>query len=210
MNFPLGYESGFLILAGGFLFGYFLESSGLGSPRKLNAQFSFRDWTVFKVMFTAIVVAAAGLYLLNGSGWLALDSLKVHTPYYYSMAVGGALLGAGLTIGGYCPGTSVAGLFSGRLDGFFFMLGLVLGSLLFGFAYSWIKPLYFAAKGPARQTLAQLTGLPDWGILLSLIILAVLGFWLGNRLEAHGKGPISARELSNCTFAGKNDEKNHQ
>jgi len=196
MNFPLGYESGFLVLVGGFLFGFFLESAGLGSPRKLNTQFSFRDWTVFSVMSTAIVVAAIGLWLLDSSALLPTSSIKVHTPYYYAMALGGALLGAGLTIGGYCPGTSVTGLFSGRLDGLFFMFGLVLGSLLFGFVYPWIKPLFLTARGPARFSLAQLFGLPGWVVLLTLVIFAVLGFCLGSRFETRANGPLSATQLS--------------
>lgn len=196
MDFPLAYEGGFLILAGGFLFGWFLEVSGLGSPRKLNAQFTFRDWAVFKVMFVAIVVAAAGLWLLTEPGWLHMVALKVPTPYYYAMALGGALLGAGLAIGGYCPGTSVVGLFSGRLDGLFFMFGLLLGTALFGLSFSSIKPLFLAARGSQGQTLAQLTGLPGWGVLLLLITLALLGFWLGSWFEGRGAGIISARDLT--------------
>ena len=196
MNFPLEYEGGFLILAGGFLFGWFLEVSGLGSPRKLNAQFTLRDWTVFKVMFIAIVVAAAGIWLLTQPGWLRMDMLKVPTPFYYATALGGALLGAGLAIGGYCPGTSVVGFFSGRLDALFFMLGMLFGVLLFGLLFPLIKPLFLAAKGPKGQSLAQLTGLSGWGILLFLIILAIAGFWLGSRFEARGDGTITSRDLT--------------
>lgn len=47
-------------LSCGILFGYVLENAGFGSPLKLTAQFRLSDWSVFKVMFTAIVVAAAG------------------------------------------------------------------------------------------------------------------------------------------------------
>ena len=61
--FPLndnGMLSGLLC---GVLFGYVLENAGFGSPVKLSAQFKLTDWAVFKVMFTAIVVAA-----VTGSG----------------------------------------------------------------------------------------------------------------------------------------------
>ena len=48
----------------GVLFGWVLESAGFGSPCKLTGQFKLNDWSVLKVMFTAIVVAgAAGLVL---------------------------------------------------------------------------------------------------------------------------------------------------
>ncbi len=54
----------------GVAFGYILENAGFGSPRKLTEQFTLRDWSVLKVMFTAIVVAAAGLQGLAALGVL--------------------------------------------------------------------------------------------------------------------------------------------
>jgi uncharacterized membrane protein len=39
-------------------FGAALEMSGFGDSRKLAAQFYFKDITVLRVMFTAIVVAS--------------------------------------------------------------------------------------------------------------------------------------------------------
>ena len=52
------------------LFGYVLENAGFASPRKLTAQLRFSDWSVFKVMFTAIIVAAIGLYAAAEFGWM--------------------------------------------------------------------------------------------------------------------------------------------
>ena len=52
-------------LASGILFGYVLEQAGFGSPCKLTAQFRLTDWSVFKVMFTAIIVASLGILLLQ-------------------------------------------------------------------------------------------------------------------------------------------------
>lgn len=51
--------NGGLFLLAFILFGFFLEVSVLGSPRKLIAQFTLRDWTVFKVMFVAIARSVA-------------------------------------------------------------------------------------------------------------------------------------------------------
>ncbi len=82
--FPLndaGMVSG---LVCGFLFGFVLENAGFGSPCKLTAQFSLRDWSVFKVMFTAIVVTAAGLWLLQLAGVLKADA--AHSGDFPSIA----------------------------------------------------------------------------------------------------------------------------
>lgn len=196
MNFPLENSGMPAIVVAGFFFGYFLEVSGLGSPRKLTAQFTLRDWSVFKVMFTAIVVAAAGLWLFDVLGWHRFDALKTPTPFYWAMALGGALLGAGMAIGGYCPGTSVVGLFSGRLDAVFFMLGMLIGTALFGASFDDLQGLYLAALGPKGQTLSALTGLPTWLLLLLLAGLAAGGFRLGAWFESRRGGVIHARELA--------------
>jgi len=196
MIFPLGNGGSLIVLIAGFLFGYFLEVSGLGSPRKLNAQFTLRDWSVFKVMFVAIVVAAVGLWLFEAAGWLRFDALKVQTTFFWAMAVGGALLGAGLAIGGYCPGTSVVGLFSGRLDALLFMLGMLIGTLLFAANFDLLQGFYQAGQGPKGQTLVALTGWPTWLILLLLAGLAAAGFRLGAWLETRRGGVISASELA--------------
>ena len=41
----------------GIAFGFALERAGLGSARKLTGQFYGTDFTVFKVMFSAILTA---------------------------------------------------------------------------------------------------------------------------------------------------------
>ena len=196
MSFPLENSGIAAVLVAGFFFGYFLEVSGLGSPKKLTAQFTLRDWSVFKVMFVAIVVAAAGLWLLSLAGWLRFDALKVQTTFFWAMAIGGALLGAGMAIGGYCPGTSVVGLFSGRLDAVLFMLGMLIGTTLFAANFDALQGLYLAAQGPKGQTLGSLTGLPAWLIVLLLAWLAIAGFRLGAWFESRSGGAISAKELA--------------
>ena len=196
MNFPLENSGILIVVLAGVLFGYFIESAGLSSPRKLTAQFALRDWTVFRVMFVAIVVAAAGLWMFDAAGWLRFDALKVPTMFFWAMALGGALLGAGLAIGGYCPGTSVVALFSGRIDALFFMLGILIGTMVFAVSYDSLQPLYQTGKGPARQTLAGLTGLPTWLLLVVLAGLAWGGFRLGAWFESRRGGTISAKDLA--------------
>jgi hypothetical protein len=149
--FPLndnGMISGLLC---GVLFGYVLENAGFGSPAKLSAQFRLTDWAVLKVMFTAIVVAAFGLWLMRLGGLLKPDSIAVPQAAMAGAAVGGALVGAGFAVGGYCPGTSVAGLFSGRLDALVFIVGVVLGTIgfavFYGAALKSLKAAWLIAEG---------------------------------------------------------------
>ena len=179
----------------GALFGYFLEVSGLGSPKKLNAQFVLKDWSVFKVMFTSIVVAAIGLWILDMLWLIDYSTFRIPTTFFWAMLIGGALLGIGLNIGGYCPGTSIVGFFSGRIDALFFMIGMIIGVLLFAVFFEFIEPLYLSAQGPEGQTLSELIHLPSWTIVIILFILAVVGFLLGNKFEEKNNGVISSRDL---------------
>lgn len=194
MTFPLEHAPLWLMLALGILFGFFLEAGGLGSPRKLAAQLSLHDWSVFKAMSAAIVVAAVGLYLSDLAGLLALKEIKIPMPFYGAMAAGGALLGIGMAVGGYCPGTSVVGLFTGRLDALFFMLGMAGGVLLFSWFCGDLMGLFMSGQGAKRETLVSLSGWPVWAILLGLGGLAWAGFRLGARFEARGAGIIGADE----------------
>lgn len=196
MTLPLyddGVASGLLC---GVLFGYVLESAGLASPRKITAQFRLTDWTVFKVMFTAIVVSAAGLAGAAAAGLLPAGSIFVPTTFFWAILTGGILLGAGMAIGGYCPGTSAVALGTGRLDGVFFMIGMVLGTGAFAAVYEPIKGFYLAAQGPQAQTLDGLFGIPVWAVLAILVIIGLLGFALGAFLERRHDGVLSAEQIT--------------
>jgi len=198
------YDAGFwpaLLL--GLFFGLALEGAGFGSPRKLTAQFTLRDFAVFKVMFTAVLVAATGLWLAETAGLIAGNSVYVPTLYFWAIALGGALIGAGFALGGYCPGTSATGLASGRWDALVFIAGMVVGVWIFAGAFDAIEPLYLAAEGPKSQTLDQLIGLPTPVILAVFAVVAVVGFRLGSRLEARFGGPVGAAEIVGGEATGR-------
>ncbi|QID19529.1 YeeE/YedE family protein [Nitrogeniibacter mangrovi] len=185
----VGLASGLLC---GFLFGYVLENAGFGSPCKLTAQFRLSDWSVFKVMFTAIVVTAVGLYLLRVAGVLAPDSVYVPPAFLGAVAIGGAFIGAGFAVGGYCPGTSVVGMFSGRVDGLLFSLGLVAGTWVFAGAFDAVEGWTTAGDSAAGDTLPLALGLPEWLILAVLVAAAVAIFIVGGRIEQRFNGPLDA------------------
>jgi len=196
MTWPL-YDKGMIAaLALGFLFGLVLEGGGLGSARKLTGQFTLRDFTVVKVMFTAVVVAATGLWLSEVLGLIGHRGVFIPTLYLWSLAAGGALIGAGFSLGGYCPGTSAVGLAGGRLDALVFIVGMVAGVGAFAAVFEPILPFYRAARGPKGQTLDQLLGLPTPLILIALAAMAAVMFWLGGRIERRFGGPISAAEVA--------------
>lgn len=195
MSMPLydgGAASGLLA---GIMFGYVLEGAGFGSPRKLTAQFRLNDWSVFKVMFTAVIVAAAGLWLAEVAGVIAVKAVYIPTLFFWAVAAGGALIGAGFALGGYCPGTAVAGLGSGRLDAIVFIIGMMAGTALFAALFGPLESFYMAGQGPEGQTVPALLGVPDWVILVAMVVAAAAGWQLGSSLERRRGGPVTVESI---------------
>jgi len=166
----------------GFFFGLFLERGGLGDPHKLTGVFYLTDFVVPKVMFTAILVAASGLYLLSDLKLLDMNRVWIVPTFFWPQLTGGALFGIGFVVSGYCPGTSVAGLASGRLDALVTMIGIGAGSLLFAVLYPLIEGFYqSSAMGGA--TLPGVLGISHWIVLAVLVIVAGLMFFFMERYE---------------------------
>lgn len=179
----------------GVLFGFVLENAGFGSPCKLTAQFQLHDWSVFKVMFTAIVVTALGLYGLRTAGLMPADAVFVPTSFLMAAAVGGAFVGAGFAIGGYCPGTSVVGLFSGRLDALVFLVGLLLGTVVFAGLYGpAIEAIMAMGEVQAGDTFTDAYGIPEVAMLALLIAALAAVFYLGAWFERRSAGPVTSEQ----------------
>ena len=176
----------------GFAFGFVLESAGFGSPCKLTAQFRLTDWSVFKVMFTAIVFTSVGLMLARWIGLVSPDQLFVPSALLGAAAIGGALVGAGFAVGGYCPGTSVVGVMSGRLDAIVFLLGLMVGTLVFAGAYEQLEAWTLAGEFAGGDTLPQALGVSDLWVNIGMVIAAVAVFVGGSAMERRGQGVVTA------------------
>jgi uncharacterized membrane protein YedE/YeeE len=163
-------------------FGFFLERAGFGSARKLVSQFYLNDLAVFKVMFTAIVTAMLGVTYLSWMGVLDLSLVYLTPTYIWPQVVGGLLLGVGFVVGGYCPGTSVASMATGRLDGLAFALGLPAGTLLFAVLFPWMQGFY-ASGDLGVRTLPQVLGLSHGLVVFAVVVMAVGCFAGATALE---------------------------
>ncbi len=159
----------------GFGFGWILERAGFSSARKLAAQFYLYDMTVLKVMFTAIVTTAVGLWLFSAIGWLDLSYVYVTPTSFGAQLFGGLLLGAGFILGGFCPGTSVTATATGSGDGLTYMAGFVAGLAVYAIALpSW--ELWANAHSVGELTLPQLFGIPYGAVVLGVVVLALAAF----------------------------------
>ncbi|WP_028571716.1 DUF6691 family protein [Desulfonatronum lacustre] len=120
----------------GLVFGFLLQKGGVGKYNVLIGQLLLQDWTVVKIMLTAIIVGMIGVSTLHH-----FDKVNLHVKPTRIGAniIGGLLFGAGFALVGYCPGTAAAALGQGSWDALFGMAGLIAGSWMFAELSGWTK-----------------------------------------------------------------------
>lgn len=179
----LGHWNSYIVyLLIGFAFGYVLEIAGFGNSMKLSGQFYFKDQTVLKVMFSAIVVAMVLIFLASGLGLLDYNLVWVNPTYLWPGIVGGLIMGVGFIVGGFCPGTSLVAAATLKIDGLFFALGTFFGIFLFGetvplFADFWNSSYL------GRFTIQDWLGLETGTVVLLVVLMALFMFWGAEQLE---------------------------
>lgn len=171
-----------LALLIGIGFGWALERAGLGNARKLAAQFYLIEFTVFKVMFSALVTAMLGVFWLGRLGLVDIASIYVPETFLAPQLVGGLIFGVGFVVCGLCPGTSCVAAATGRIDGLATMGGMFTGVLGTGLVFSRIAGFYDSTARGAF-TLPQLLGLPYAVVVALVVLMALAGFSVAERLE---------------------------
>ena len=187
----------------GFGFGAALEMGGFGDTRKLAGQFYFKDMTVLKVMFTAIVVAAVLIAGASAFGLLDMTRVWVNPTYLWPGIVGGLVMGVGFIVGGFCPGTSIVAASTLKVDGMIFLGGALVGVYVFGETVSSFEP-FFLSSYMGRFTLDQWLGLPMGVAVLLVVAMALFMFWGAELLERRfGKGEAWSAIALRPRSAGK-------
>ena len=169
----IGYITALLIGVG---FGASLEMSGFGDSRKLSAQFYFKDMTVLKVMFTAIIVAMALIFLSSSLQILDFKRVYVNKTYLIPGIVGGLIMGVGFIVGGFCPGTSIVATSTLKIDGFVFVSGVAFGTFIFGESLPSFKA-FSTSSYMGRYILPEWLGLSTGSTVLLVILMALIMFY---------------------------------
>lgn len=173
LDSPFGWAVSLIV---GVAFGFWLERAGFGSSRKLAAIFYLRDFAVVQVMFTALATAALGLVAFDALGWYDASAVFQMETLLAPQILGGLIFGAGFVMGGWCPGTALVGIASGKLDALVFLGATLLGSLVYAAAFPLLAPLQeLGACG-----IVTLPGLLHWtpGVVAAAVVaMALLVFF---------------------------------
>jgi uncharacterized membrane protein YedE/YeeE len=176
MNFPVSAETArWLAIPMGIIFGVLLHRGGVANYNVIVNQFRFKDFTVLKIMFTAIIVGGIGVLLLKTTG---------HAQYHIKPAnmlgvsLGAALFGVGMALYGYCPGTGVAAMATGSIHATVGFAGMLVGGVLYALSFTWVEANIQKVAALGKLRLPDVTGVPDWGWFVILVAIAGVVFWL--------------------------------
>jgi uncharacterized membrane protein YedE/YeeE len=163
-------------LAMGAVFGVALEKSRVFEPGVIVGQMQLRNFLMLKVFLTAVATSLVVLAALHGFGLVALHP---KTTMYLADALGGGLLGVGITLAGACPGTVAAQIGAGYRDAWFTLLGGLAGAVAFTYAEPVLRPVLLTGSG--AMTLDVLVGVPFWQLALGIaallaVVLAILEY----------------------------------
>ncbi|MBN1956071.1 MAG: YeeE/YedE family protein [Anaerolineae bacterium] len=156
----------------GIVFGFLLQKGGVTKYDVIIGQLLLEDWTVLKIMLSAVVTGMIGLHLMKSLGWIQLDPKP---GSWGRNAVGGLIFGLGFALLGYCPGTIAGAMGSGYLDAMVGGLaGILLGSGLFAAAYPRLRKGILKKGNFDSLTLPRLLKVNDWVVIVPLSALIVL------------------------------------
>jgi uncharacterized membrane protein YedE/YeeE len=160
----------------GLVFGFLLQKGGVGKYHILVGQLLLQDFTVMKIMLTAIVVGMVGIFTLHRLGKV---NLHLKPTRLGSNVIGGLIFGAGFALIGYCPGTVATALGQGNYDGLFAMLGLIIGSYVYAEASRGLKKIVeqWGEKGklmlPDALRMSRLVFIPIFAVFLVAVIVGL-------------------------------------
>ena len=154
----------------GLLFGFLLQKGGVAKYHVLIGVLLLEDFTVIKVMLTAIIVGSIGIFSLHALG---LVKLHIKPTRYAANIIGGLLFGIGFALIGYCPGTGAAALGQGNWDAVFGIVGLMAGSYLYAEASGVLGNTVEKWGDRGKLMLPELVKMSLWTFLMIFIPVLV-------------------------------------
>jgi hypothetical protein len=162
-----------LLLGGitGLIFGFLLQKGKVTRYETIVGQFLLKDFTVLKVMLTAMAVGSIGIYGMLQLGMI--EHLHVKGAQVVNNLAGGVIFGVGMAILGYCPGTGVAAIGDGAKDAVPGVLGMLVGAALFAEVYTWTNRVLAPIGDLGKVTFVDVTGLSPWVFVAVLVAGAI-------------------------------------
>jgi len=158
----------------GIIFGFLLQKGGVTKYDVIIEQLLLTDFTVVKIMLTAMTTGMIGVHLLRSLG---IAQLHPKPGSLGSAVTGGLIFGVGFGVLGYCPGTVAGAVGQGSLDALFGgVVGILIGAGLFSEFYPKLEKRILSRGDFGELTWPQLFRVNPWVIItpVSFGIIALL------------------------------------
>jgi hypothetical protein len=160
-------------LVTGIIFGFLLQKARVIRYDKQIAALRLLDMTIVKFMFTSILVAMVGVYLLKDLG---IVKLSLKPAVLGGNIVGGLIFGIGWGLLGYCPGTQLGALGEGRWDSIWGIIGMLVGAGIFAEMFPFLKNTVLKGGDLGKITIPQILGINHWIVIVAFVIIGILMF----------------------------------
>jgi hypothetical protein len=158
----------------GILFGFLLQKGGATRYNVIIGQLLLIDFTVVKIMLSAVVTGMIGVHFLKSIGFARLHP----KPGSLGISLVGALFfGIGFATLGYCPGTIAGAVGQGSLDALFGgVIGILIGAGILAALYPKLQGTIMKKGDFGDLTLPRLLGVNHWAIVIPVAagIIALL------------------------------------
>lgn len=183
----------------GLAFGAALYMSDLANPDKIIGTLRLKDFHAMRVIGVFILSSILGVWILDVGG---LANLSIKPAAWVAVGLGGALLGAGFGMTGYCPGTGLAAAASGRIDALMVVIGMFAGTAAYIVTYDWIGAPLAKIANQGEVTFAEVTGIPTAVWVLVLVGGGSVALWLTRKMAGHKPAPVKAEEKPEAPHHG--------
>ncbi len=165
----------------GVVFGFLLQKGGVAKYEILMGALFLTDFTVMKIMLTAILVGMIGVFAMHALG---LVRLHVKPTRYAANVSGGLLFGIGFGLLGYCPGTGAAALGQGNYDAIAGIIGMMAGSHIYAEMSHGLSANVLRWGNRGGIMLPDLLGVPLRVFLLVFVPILVVALYALERFTA--------------------------
>jgi len=167
-----------LAILTGTLFGFALNRVGATNPNYVINMLRLKNTHLMKVILFAIGLSSILLFLDIAAGIVDISHLSIKTSYI-GVIVGGAILGIGFAISGYCPGTGLTAAATGRKDAWVFVAGGLLGAFAYMLTYAHLEGTFLMNKIMDGDVMLANVGAEKYTSLITsvpgLVVALVLG-----------------------------------
>ncbi len=160
----------------GIVFGFTIQKSRMTRYETIVGMLRLKDFTMLKVMLSAIVVGMIGIYFFRDIGILALNPKSTVIP---ANIIGGLIFGIGFAFAGYCPTTGIGAVAEGRYDALLGAIpGMLVGAGIYAEAYTSFKDSLLKWGAYGKITFPDILGIspPFHWVLIAIVCAGIVFF----------------------------------